>query len=229
MKRKMSGALFLALFSAAMLSACSGIQISDESREALSEAEDVLHQAVDTTVSEISETADLFKSGQENIDEIVEKYDKLSGGVNRDDSDGSILKDTGDIELANESGDGKNYTFFYAGDLFEAVYTSNNWKIIDSYKITNEEDIKIICEALSKEHQIKSKDGNSFRTAEDMAYEWVQHNIANELLPDDSQWKSKTKDVDLNPEDQGKTFEEFYEDRTGRELTIDEIMKILNM
>ena len=65
----------------------------------------------------------------------------------------------------------------------------------------------------------------SYRTAGDMAYEWVQHNIAYAVLPDDSRWKKSTKDVDLNPADQGLSFVEIYERQTGKELTVEEIMK----
>ncbi len=42
-----------------------------------------------------------------------------------------------------------------------------------------------------------------------MAYEWLQHNIAYELLPD-SEFKASAKDVDLDPDDQGLSLEEIY-------------------
>ena len=54
----------------------------------------------------------------------------------------------------------------------------------------------------------------SYRTAEDMAYEWIQHNIAYEILSEDSPWKEHVKHVDLNPEDQGKNLKELYKSRT---------------
>ena len=53
-----------------------------------------------------------------------------------------------------------------------------------------------------------------------MAFEWLQHNVAYAFLPDDSAWKRSAKDVDLNPADQGKTFQEMYEDRSGKTLRI---------
>ena len=72
----------------------------------------------------------------------------------------------------------------------------------------------IICEALKTEHPIHSADYESYRTAEDMAYEWIQHNLAYELLSDDSEWKYHAKDVDINPEDQGKSVYDLYRERT---------------
>ena len=46
-----------------------------------------------------------------------------------------------------------------------------------------------------------------------MAYEWVQHNLAYEMLPDDSGYKDNAKDVDLNPDDQGKSLYDLFVDR----------------
>ena len=39
---------------------------------------------------------------------------------------------------------------------------------------------------------------------DDLVYEWQQHNLAYNILPDDNSWKEHAKDVDLNPADQGK-------------------------
>jgi hypothetical protein len=33
------------------------------------------------------------------------------------------------------------------------------------------------------------------------------------------------KDVDFDPEDQGKSYEELYEDRTGRKLDLKEMLR----
>ncbi len=234
MKKRIGTAMVLAFYAAATLSACSRMQISDESKEAISEAENVLQDAVTTAMSGISDTADLFKSGQDNLNDILEKAQnsdigKTGAASDNDESaqKAGILASTEDIELSDVDGAGKDYIFYYAGDAFEAHYTKDNWKVINSYRITNEQDITIICRALSDEHPIPGKDGESVRTAEDMAYEWVQHNLAYEMLPQDSAWKENARDVDINPRDQGKTFEEMYRDRTGRELTMDEIMNLL--
>ena len=64
----------------------------------------------------------------------------------------------------------------------------------------------------------------SYRDAEDMAYEWLQHNLAYKLLPETSSWKENVKDVDLNPEDQGKSLLELYKDRTGQDFDFYDII-----
>ena len=138
---------------------------------------------------------------------------------------GGILNGTADINLRDTDGNGKNYLFTYDGEDFTAVYTTDNWKIYDSYKITNTEDITIICEALNNEHKVHGSDMESYRTAEDMAYEWLQHNIAYQFLSDDSPWKEHVRDVDLDPKDQGKSFDEIYEERTGKEFNIKDFLK----
>lgn len=248
MKKGMKTALVMAFGAALTLSACSSPVISEESKGALTEAENTLQDAVTTAVSGISDTAELFKSGQDNLDSIMEKVEKSYPGIEKSypgidkvfnakpDEESAvseaymgegILSDAADIELTDTDGAGKDYIFYYAGDEFKARYTKDNWKVVDSYKITNEQDITIICEALADEHSIPGSDGVSVRTAEDMAYEWIQHNIAYLILPDDNRFKDNARDVDINPEDQGKSFEEMYKDRTGKELTVDDIMNMI--
>ena len=129
-----------------------------------------------------------------------------------------------DIGLHDVDGKGKNYSFSYGGEDFKAQYTTDNWKIVDSYKITNTEDMVSICQALLDVHPVHGSDMQSIRTAEDMAYEWLQHNLAYELLPEDNPWRRNAKDVDLNSEDQNKTFREMYEDRTGKELHLEDLL-----
>ena len=63
----------------------------------------------------------------------------------------------------------------------------------------------------------------SYRTIDDLVYEWQQHNLAYELLPDDNSWRSHAKDVDLDPADQGKSLTEIYEARTGSKLDINKL------
>ena len=128
------------------------------------------------------------------------------------------------VELKDIDGKETNYSFKYEGQTFTAIYTEDNWKIIDSYKIKNKKDMMVICKALIDIHPIHGKDMNSYRTVEDMAYEWEQHNIAYSILPDDNTWKENAKDVDLNPEDQGKSIVEFYEERTGIKLNLEELL-----
>lgn len=126
----------------------------------------------------------------------------------------SLLTVPEDIALSDTDGSGHNYIFFYDGEEYQAIYTPDHWKIIDSYIIHRTEDMIIICEALKSEHPIHSANYESYRTAEDMAYEWIQHNLAYELLSDDSEWKSHAKDVYINPEDQAKSVYDFYMERT---------------
>ena len=129
-----------------------------------------------------------------------------------------LLESAEDIQLTDVDGWETNYTFIYDGETYNAVYTPDNWKIIDSYKITSEADMIIICGALAEVHPVHGCDGESFREPEDMAYEWLQHNIAYEILPDDNSWKANAKDVDINPADQNKSLYEMYKSKTGGSL-----------
>ena len=81
--------------------------------------------------------------------------------------------------------------------LTKAEYTPDNWKIRDSYRINDTDAMKEICAALLEIHPIYAADMSSYRTADDMAYEWDQHNIAYSLLPDGSTLKESAADVDL--------------------------------
>lgn len=138
----------------------------------------------------------------------------------------NVLTSTQEINLHDVNGKGTNYIFTYKDVSYSAIYTKDNWHIVDSYKITNEKDMEIICEALIDIHPICGKDKTSFRTVQDLVYEWVQHNIAYNLLPEDNKWKTNAKDVDFNPEDQGKNLKEMYESRNGKIL--DKIEKFFN-
>ena len=71
----------------------------------------------------------------------------------------------------------------------------------------------MICEALKNEHPIHSANYQSWRTAEDMAYEWAQHNLAYSMLSDTSPLIEDAKDVDINPSGQNKDILDFLSDR----------------
>ncbi len=120
-----------------------------------------------------------------------------------------LLHSAEELDLSR---DGDTVYFTYNGESFKAVYTPDNWTIYDSYRVRNSKDMAIICEALSDIHPIHGNDMVSYRTADDMAYEWLQHNIAYEFLPDSS-YKQSAKDVDLDPYDQGKSLEELFSSR----------------
>ena len=127
----------------------------------------------------------------------------------------SLLSSPGDIALTDTDGLGQNYTFTYGEETFRALYEPDNWHIYNSCMIEDHNDIVLICQALITEHPIHGADMQSMRTAEDMAYEWEQHNIAYYLLPESSRWKEDTRDVDLDAKDQGKSLLELFMDRVG--------------
>ena len=158
-----------------------------------------------------------------NFEEIIVSGDKLDSGNeisnNRKENDG-ILVSIEDINLLDEDGKGNNYSFIYNDEKYKAIFVKDTWKIYDSYKITNKADMAIICEALINVHPIPSKDRESFREVEDLVYEWHQHNIAYKFLAEDNAWKKNVKDVDLDPDDQGRNIQEIYEARTGKKFDI---------
>ena len=132
----------------------------------------------------------------------------------------SILTNEKNFKIIDVDGKETTYSFEYKNKKYTAIYTTDNWKIINSYKIKNTKDMVIICQALIDIHPVHGRDMISYRTAEDMAYEWFQHILAYEILPKENQWRDNAKDVDLDPKDQGKSLKEIYEERTGEKFTI---------
>ena len=159
---------------------------------------------------------------------LKEDYDFVSGQNTGNEDNVSVLSSTEDINLRDIDGKKTNYSFTYKNQDFSAKYTKDNWHIKDSYKIANAKDMGIICQALIDVHPIHGKDMKSYRTVDDLVYEWQQHNLAYNLLPDDNSWKSHAKDVDFNPADQGKSLAEIYEARTGSKLDIKKLKNIKN-
>jgi len=163
-------------------------------------------------------TGFIISSQAEESELSVQASEQISAfdtAVATTDSDANYT-DTTRIELVDVRGDGTDYTFEYAGTEYHAVYTPDNWKIIDSYQITDHEDQIRICEALKAIHPIHGADMVSFRDAEDMAYEWEQHNLAYQILQESNPYRMNAKDVDINPADQGKSMLEMYASRIGR-------------
>ena len=149
----------------------------------------------------------------------AEITEELITEMNKDsEEDDGILKSADDLGLYDIDGENVSFAFTYGDETFYAYYTPENWKIVDSYKINSMADMLIICQALIDIHPLHGNDGESYRTPKDMAYEWIQHNIAYKLLPDNDPWKYNAKDVDLNPADQGKSIYEMYKAKTGGEL-----------
>ena len=149
---------------------------------------------------------------------LSEDESKESYNNNKDDStvseEPTYVSTIDSIEIVDVDGNDTNYEFIYHEEVFKVYYVYDNWKIYDSYKIKNQADMKIICQALIDIHPIHGKDRVSYRTADDMVYEWVQHNIAYEILPKESKWKNNAKNVDFDPDDQGKSLKEMFDDRT---------------
>lgn len=198
-----------------LLNGCSLTQIIEDEGSADLSFEQLyssLEAEEDSSIEDVDkETALEEDSSADHLDSSVAASTEVGSG---------ILSDPSDINLRDADGNDKNYLFTYDGEDFSVVYTTDNWKIYDSYKINSTEDMTIICEALISVHQIHGSDMESYRTAEDMAYEWLQHNIAYQFLPDESPWKVHAQNVDLDPKDQGKSFSEIYEDRTGKEFNL---------
>lgn len=108
--------------------------------------------------------------------------------------------------------DGFNYSFVYHDETFYARYYENNWRIYDSYRITDSEDIYAIVEALTQIHPIPSKDRQSYRSVQNMTDEWVLHNLAFHLLKDDSPYKESARNVDLDPDDEDLSLQELLDE-----------------
>ena len=170
---------------------------------------------------DVSEITDRWGSEQTEEAEGTEETETL------DEEDGSDeeASSNADINLHDVDGGDWNYAFTYKGEEFRAIYQYDCWTIYDSYKITSKRAQKRICQALIDIHPVHGRDLESYRTADDMAYEWRQHNIAYKYLPEDNAWRSHAANVDLDPQDQGRTIEEIYEDRTGQEINLTEKVK----
>ena len=127
----------------------------------------------------------------------------------------SYLNSSADLGLYDVDGTGSTYRFNYSDMSFTALHEPENWRILDSYLINNADDMKIICQALIDIYPIHGKDYSSYRTADDMVYEWQIHNFVYDMLPEDNSFRNRVRDVDFNPEDQNKTYEDYFKEYTG--------------
>lgn len=129
-------------------------------------------------------------------------------------ADTALFKTAHDLKLSPTDGEwGECYEFRYGEDVFSVIYTENNWKIINSYKIDNAQDMRIICQALIDIHPIPTADGTGERDTDSLVYEWQQHNLAYNMLPQNSKWIENVRDVDLNPNDESKSMLQMALDR----------------
>lgn len=185
----------------------------EATKQAAESAQDLAQQATqsfkDAAKQAIEEAGD-YASGQEDISKA---FSSAQAG---------LLTSTADIALTSQDDQGKNYTFTYDGKEYTAIYTTDHWKIKNSYDINVEADMYIICQALIDEHQIHGKDMVSYRTADDMVYEWEVHNLAYAMISDDDPMMSSVRDVDFNPQDQGCSYDEIYYNHTGKEFDFSE-------
>ena len=113
-----------------------------------------------------------------------------------------------------------NYSFEYGEQTFTAHYTpylGGDWKVVDSYRITNRADMIIICEQLLRENKVQGRI-TQYRTAKDMADEWEIHNKGYTLAAALGMTSavSRLKDVDMDKKDQGKSFDDFVAEFLGR-------------
>ena len=121
-----------------------------------------------------------------------------------------LLSSVDELNLHDVDGNNTNFEFTYDSETYTAQYTPDNWKIVNSYKIRNSADMLLICEALIEINPLHGRDMVSYRVPEDMVDEWMQHNLAYDMFEDNDMLRARAKDVDLNPEDQGKNIIEKY-------------------
>lgn len=209
------------------------IENSEEGISAFKETAEDINEFADQATEFVSKMAE-----DTDAKGIIDKLKKATDSENKTgDTDNSsnsatdssgesagLLTSTADINLTSADGGTKNYTFVYDGETYKAKHTADHWTIYDSYKINSKSDMMIICQALIDLYPVHGSDMVSYRTAEDMTFEWQQHNIGYIFLGEKSEWASHLKDVDFDPADQGKSFDEIYKDRTGKEFKFSDFL-----
>lgn len=207
------------LLSAVMMFGCAEKTSGDPVTTTVPASSDSVEETTaETETAETAATEETTTAAEEHNSYDDGLYEDAEPLFDDEEEDSGILSAPSDIGLYDTDGGNTNFCFTYGDEVFNAVYTSDNWKIIDSYKIDVYSDMVIICQALIDVYPVHGSDMESYRTADDMAYEWQQHNIAYAILPEDNAWRNNAKDVDLNPADQGKDLYELYKDRCGEDL-----------
>jgi hypothetical protein len=206
-------------------------QVIDESKDKIEEA---TKEAAKEAAKQAAEGAEDFaQQAKERVKETAKKAMDEAGNYNVTQEDISsalssiqsgLLTSAEDIALTAQDDQGKNYTFTYDNKEYTAIHTTDHWKIKNSYDINIEADMYIICQALIDLHQIHGKDMVSYRTADDMVYEWEVHNLAYAMISDDDPMKSHVQDVDFDPQDQGCSYEEIYYNHTGKEFDLSQFL-----
>lgn len=209
------------------------IENSEEGISAFKETAEDINEFADQATEFVSKMAEDTDS-KGIIDKLKKATDSENKTGDTDNSSNSeadssgesagLLTSTADINLTSADGGTRNYTFVYDGETYKAKHTADHWTIYDSYKINSKSDMMIICQALIDLYPVHGSDMVSYRTAEDMTFEWQQHNIGYIFLGEKSEWASHLKDVDFDPADQGKSFDEIYKDRTGKEFKFSDFL-----
>ena len=215
MMKKIIKTLLLCSLSLVMITGCESMGQVTVDNEKVNKILNMSQEEAEEKIANYTE-----KAKSELKEQIKKELAKQDGSA-----EPGILSGVEDIALTDMTGAGTDYVFIYDGNHYVAKYKPDNWEITDSYRITNAMDMAVICQALINVHPVHGRDMVSYRTASDMAYEWSQHNVVYQLLPEDSRWMDSVKDVDFDPEDQGKSYEELYEDRTGRKLDLKEMLR----
>ena len=206
-------------------------QVIDESKDKIEEA---TKEAAKEAAKQAAEGAEDFaQQAKERAKEAAKNAMDEAGNYNVTQEDISsalssmqtgLLTSAEDLALTAQDDHCKNYTFTYDNKEYTAIHTTDHWKIKNSYDINIEADMYIICQALIDLHQIHGKDMVSYRTADDMVYEWEVHNLAYAMISDDDPMKSHVRDVDFDPQDQGCNYEEIYYNHTGKEFDLSQFL-----
>ena len=187
-----------------------------ENKKESSSVSETSKNATTTAISaEKNDSSELVKPETTTLTEqvISDKASEYEDSSSRDsiyDHKEGSLSSVEDLDLHDIDGNNTNFEFTYEGETYNAQYTPDNWKIIDSYKIRNSADMLLICQALIDINPLHGKDMVSYRVPDDMVDEWMQHNLAYDIFEDNELLRARAKDVDLNPEDQGKNIIEKY-------------------
>lgn len=203
MKRIMPRIAFVA--GAFFLTACAGKTTEVQTRTTEeTELSSDFTVTEDTSMHELTETASSAE---------VSRIEKLVRMAGYDEGEPKLSEEPA-VTVQYSDEDFEYYRFFYNGTAFEVLHEYDNWKIIDSYKIRNSEDMQLICSALINIYPVHGADLESYRTPEDMVYEWIEHNIVYEMPISDTSIRENAASVDLDPKDQNKTLFEILEDRS---------------
>lgn len=143
-------------------------------------------------------SADVNKDGQITYKDVKYLYEIFRSGNN-----------TQVMFMENSK---NNYTLVYGNETFDISFSPDidsngkyheNWHIKDSYRITDYDDMKYICQILKDEHPIHNTDNTYVRSVKSMANEWQIHNVfyfdnEDATDPDDVAIRNRAQSVDID-------------------------------